>query len=785
MKSKFAGLKLRFIFLSCFLILFLSRGFAQSTVVAENDQFALVTEQETYTYKSNGKKMQGTRFAYYRLIRKGVDYSNSTKKEEAQFTYYNKHNRVEGLFEVIQNEKRGILDLKTGKMLIPAAYKSFSWLGDSIIVAKNKTETIFSLNGKKLIAAEFKDVQTDPDKKLIFDKSDKNQAFYNYKGELVASFPNTKLIQFFGNEMILQQNGKFGIYTKQGKQNLPFEYADAFFGDRYLSLAKNTASGIKYGMYTASDLKTQVFPFEYDYVRDISIYSSNEFSNGYIIFNAKQNTIQLLNEQKTELTTFNHFPDLKTAKETAKTFASLEIIHDYYVVANVDGYYRAYLLDGQSVSDEMFDQCLMYDNIFPGYVFFQGQKTLILPWKYKSGREYLFPFGIYDVSKLTDEAYYISMDYGDNIFLPYRSQPLLNTQKEELSIDYNLLENFKIAYLTNYQDTRMAYDFCNDSVIFQQSKGAQQSEDLLFAYISSKITPQLTIKPLEYEVTEVKVSNQQDEVVMYSYTDQYDQQLFYMPQRIGFNSLVVENKRFFNASIAIDDANLWSMNMVFDDHLRVIKPFSKGEINNTYIFENDTLFISDFYGASQDSSQIYSVHLGKTIYHKDLLRLSGLKYFYPNLTRHGIMNYEGRNGLISYSGKLLVPFRHDYSSADDAEFLPGAVLDFTDGPYHSYFFTDPQILVIAQGYSDYYLQNTDAYIIPKGTGKFMIYDKRTAKPVINEILTSVEYTESRYMLVAIEDDYGIFDLQELVLVDKIKYSYEEVNGIFTEKYLGK
>lgn len=759
------------------------QGLAQ--VVAETKDFAIIAEQVLVAKK--GQKAAVPKFTYV-LSPKG---SAAAPKEAVRFESYDRMRP--GLYQVRQNGKNGVLDLNSGKMILPAIYPyNIQLIGDSIIVARIKMQTLYRTDGSKLIDAEFKDVQRYEPGRILYDKSAKDLVLYDYSGRKLASFPDTKIAQFHDDEMVLEQKGKYGIFTMKGLQVIPLEYEDIFFGEQYLSLAKkNRAGQVKYGMFTSSDLATTVFPFEYDYVRDISINRDfNDFGYGFIAFDARKNILDIVDDQKKPVTQFSRFPDLKTGWETTRHFAGLDILSDYYAMIHDDGYYRIFLGDGQSIADAKFDYCSSYENKLDGYLFFQSEQTYILPRAYKSDTEYVLPFAVYNIERISDKAYFISTDYGDNIFRPSGKELLLNSQKIEMGLDYGIYESVGIVYLSDYKGHAIAYDAKNDTLVFKAGpKHKEDIEQRLADYLQATVAPYLwprTSDPVDF-VLPAPADNGQEG--MFDYLAQDGRTVFEnVPYQLQFNRVVAEDGQsvFFTLQAEVADLNYWSVHAVFDESFNMILPFTAGTLTNIYTYESDTIFLSSF--TTGDFRQAHSVRSGRTIDYLKLSELSGKKSMYPVITRHGIIAGSGPNGLIGFDGRLIVPFKYDFAP-NDAEYIDQSVMIF-HGPKESrYYFTQPkQVVTVPYGGwgFDPLPSGSNAFVMRTGKEKYSVYDIRTAQLVSKEVFNAIGFPDGgHYMIVAKGKLYGIFDLLKLELVETVSHSQDDIYRIFAEKYANR
>lgn len=773
-------------------VLICLNGFAQeSRIVFETKDFVITSEWVTYTFKDlHKKKVEGTKIDHYKLAQKG---NGTAKQAEIKFEDAFAFNGSRKSYVVRQNGLSGMLDLEKGQVMIPCQYKSFSALNSSIISAQNKGQTLYDLEGKKLIETQFKDVAYYAPADLIYDKNATDLVLYNGKGTLVKKFPKTRMRQFHGQEMILEQNGKFGIFNTNGNEVLPFEYADAFFGENTLVLAKKSPNGIKYGMFTGSDLKTSVFPFESDYLSEITLTEANGTDMGFILYNAGTNALQILDGQKNPVTVFNRYASKKEGLAAAKKFISLEILYDYYIVATTDEDYRIYLKDGQSISSTGFSYYSLYENVFENYIFFiddgKGHQTWALPFQYNSARAYHLPYPIYGITKLSDKAYLVDAVSGQNVFRPDREHFTVDDIGTEGETDYALLENYKTVFLSTYRGKKIAYDVVNDS-LFLYHKGMQKNTfDIFFNYMSARLTPYFRDNPLKSDSTveEIFSETSWESEGMFRYTDQYGNQVFPdSPYQFNFSKMEGYNAEgeFFLTTIEREEDVYYVLNTVLDSKLRMLKPYSLGSILNIYPFPNDTIIVSEFYG-NPDSIQVYSTHWKKTVYYSQLAKLTGEEYIHPHVTPYGIMNDGSKAGLIGFKGELLVPFQYEFVTDDLQENSEKTVLDFvgTDG-IHMYYFTKPHVMRKGSLFDrEFMVMGSDAYFFPESERAYRIYNKNTGAPVLEQSFSDVEYMEgNRYLIVGTQGSFGIFDLKTLSLAEEIRFSTEQIHSIFEEKF---
>ena len=775
----------------CLVILFSSpfNFFGQeSVVVFETQNFSINRINVQVANKSKEQNpVKDLKFSHFELMAK-----NNTVKlnEDPSKTKYAQILKLAGnleLFKVYIDGKIGILDLNVGKVIIDIRYKSIDILADNFFILRDKAQIVCKLDGSKLINYEFKDVKLTCD--LLYDNGSKNLILFDLTGKKIAEFASTKIVSCNENELILNQKEKFGIINREGKIMLPFEYDDAFFGDQYLSLGKKTAGRLKYRLYSNGDLQNPIFNEEFDFIKDISINASDSSGRGFVTWNAEQNEVAILKENKKVFKTFKTFKESKESLKFATNLARIDLYYDFVLTVNQDELFQVYCNNGDKLSDQTFDYFTNLDDTFPGYVFFISvyKETFATPQKIGNGINYKFPFEVFSLTKLSEKAYLMACDYGDNIFRPSNKDYILLKDKREMYFDWMLAENMQIGYFTQFNGNNTAYDILKDSLFLSPKNTSNQSNQTLLSYISAISLPYLKMfqQNVNQPILELNENVVLDQELKYvQYTDENSQIILdKIPFKFNFAKLnTLDGGVFFVSSIEAVNDPYFTFSAVLDSKLKLISSYKAGFIQQIVLLKNDT--IVQFYGES-DTASIYSTRHKKTIYFKDLQLIAGTKNFYPKLTSFGIMNEFGKNnGLVDYSGKVLVPFNYELYENEGFDVNPHPVLDLVDNKgIHHYYFVETQKMVLGcKTFSDNYIPGEYICLQTKAN-QYQIFNRRTSNLVFEETFNEIIFNPDTELGIVISGNlYGLFDFKRGVWAEDLKYGEEEFYKIFNEKY---
>jgi hypothetical protein len=223
---------------------------------------------------------------------------------------------------------------------------------------------------------------------------------------------------------------------------------------------------------------------------------------------------------------------------------------------------------------------------------------------------------------------------------------------------------------------------------------------------------------------------------------------------------------------------------VLDSKLNVIVPYTSGFVLEIRMLKNDTIVL--FQGGS-DTVSIYSCHHKKMIYHTDLMKLTGGKNFYAKITSFGIMNEFGKkNGLMDYSGKILVPFQYEYYENEGFEMNPSPVLDLINPKgIHCYYFVEKQTMIEGcKVYSDLSFLNEKYICLQTKPNQYQVYNRQNASLVFNETFTDIIYnSDNEQAIINNENIYGLYDFKNQVWLENLSLSEEDFFKIYDEKYL--
>jgi hypothetical protein len=762
------------------------------TTVFESDKY-LIREIKTAYWKKDGKE---TAIAYKFLTYDLVAKNGSSK--QIKFDYITmKSDLPNGLYYISQKDKDGLISINSGVLVVPCLYERVEKLTDSLYLGSKNGKFLYDLNGKLVVPKPFKYPVLQKEHKFIYDSDAKELVLYNLNGTLRYNF-HAKLIGKAADYFILEKNGKQGIVDFNGKELLPFVYQSVDVGDNkgYIIIGNKTDEGTKYGMYTDYTLKNEIFPLKYDYLNEIALFDEDARENTDVLCfkNKSDHVLKVLDSTKKEILQF---------KEVLNDLESITKIADYYLLFNEYGEFEIYTKGAGPVQNSSY-----YTEFFrltstkglEDYIQFNSDNTrrsALLPEKYGTKRNYLFNAEYPAFTYHSKNCYSIIDEIrGSGFFLPKRSNPFIYIQKqpfEAWALD-DLVKSMNVVIQVSEEAGLLMYDLHTDSLVHLPASKTYGINGLTaMNYICNKVNPYLQ-KNFKVAHETIELSHDKENSFMYNWIDaSTNQKLFSVPFAVAFNynSLSVndhQNKNITNHNFKVwsmgfedpsRDNRMYTISALFTDNWKLIKPMGHGQISRIMVLPNDTIVGIEFsaYG-DIDSMQVYSVARKKTMYYSQLKKLVGKTFFYPQFNGFGITNGEGTTGLISYDGKLLVPFNFEEYSADK-DFT---MLTFFGGKSLYYF---PKFNVSINGeMSDegFLFTGSDCFALPDKHEQYGIYDIKTGKQLLPHVSGYPDYAvNNRYIWVGHEDKYGVFDLQDQKLVEEIKYTSDDMNRIYEEK----
>jgi hypothetical protein len=140
--------------------------------------------------------------------------------------------------KVSLNGKVGVVDLNTGKEIVPPTYDDiwiFGWLKEVTYAKKNGKCALINNKGQLLTDFNFDDVQTYQDD-IYGAEKDGKWGYIDLKGNTVIPFEYDNTEGFFNEKILpLKKNGKYGYINKEGKEITNFKYDKA---ERFLNKDK-------------------------------------------------------------------------------------------------------------------------------------------------------------------------------------------------------------------------------------------------------------------------------------------------------------------------------------------------------------------------------------------------------------------------------------------------------------------------------------------------------------------------------------------------------------------
>jgi hypothetical protein len=241
---------------------------------------------------------------------------------------------VEGKTIFQKNEKRGMIDITTGKIILPCAYDELSFLnGDNEIadewiydnqilffedillddepellirVKKDHRYGLFDLNGKSIMSCKYDEIKYHhyEEVKILRAQHEGKWGVFDLEGKVIISCEYDIMLLHWDNDykwehhlFEVRKNGKSGVIGLDGKIILPLEYDNVWIfdeaiycGDDRIKMEKmvfRVSKGEKMGVINWDG--EIVLPCEYDMIEFILDILSNIYDRKTVIIFKKEN----------------------------------------------------------------------------------------------------------------------------------------------------------------------------------------------------------------------------------------------------------------------------------------------------------------------------------------------------------------------------------------------------------------------------------------------------------------------------------------------------------------
>ena len=172
---------------------------------------------------------------------------------------------------VVNNGKRGLLNYKTGKMVLSVRYDNISSLASSLLIKENGKEGRADLNGNITIPPIYDSISVSRWKssEYLHVEKDGKWGIITYDNELVIPCVYEKMKGFSWKYVAVKKDGKWGMIDDTNQIVLPFMYEDmhSFIGG-FIAVKKDGKWGF------VNRYNETVIPFLYDKVEDFKYNST-------------------------------------------------------------------------------------------------------------------------------------------------------------------------------------------------------------------------------------------------------------------------------------------------------------------------------------------------------------------------------------------------------------------------------------------------------------------------------------------------------------------------------
>jgi hypothetical protein len=733
-----------------------------------------------------------TRVLYYGLYAKNdakglnpLMKFRSFSSSSYSYSYYPK-----GLCRVgLGNSKQGILDLATGKMIIAPEYSTIRFVPDAkVFVANGKQGMLFDSTGHQVNTVNYSRIATAGSGFYDAVQTGKNAVVYNKDNAVVVDFGPVKISDAINGTMfIIEKGDRMGIMDIQKNIRLPFDYGEIYLeetNNEEIVITSKKVNGTSQLGLVYADEDTVFVQLENKYTYLTRFYEGamiGEKRARYYVID-QQGKGLVLDEEKNKILEVGGAPEFSDLYLTGDRYLSL-------FKQFVDWKADIYDLSGKLLCRDVipdFTPCRLKSG---SYHIFGNEET---------GNSYVINDSTYTVQMLEDQVYDCK-GYGDNITMwtgenysyimrKTRSGPpfLYKERPIREPDEINNFGNKDIAALFSSEGEGFSffYDIRNDSVISFTKDGAASLRTYL-KYISNEMNSILGSQQGNAEVTidhgnDIEVTKKENG--SYSYTTKSGIKLMPdLPVQLNFGTADFGNKKLVYATLGIETYNEdCSITVVFDEHMRLLKPFSPGVLSNGSNTGKDVVLELMF---REDSTQLYSVNEKRYLYNKQLPQYMQRHVEYEKLFNpYGLVAYVNSGwGMIDYSGKVIVPFAYaDMLSQDSTH------VTFYNGNYCHLLLPANKMIKSGKEEGAFSFPGTYCFVDRNATGKYGIYDTRTAQLVFPYEADEVgESPKARFIFVKIGEQYGIFDLSAQKLVVEVKFSGEELKKTMEEEKYGE
>lgn len=160
------------------------------------------------------------------------------------------------------NAKAGLINLSTGKLIIPVTYQfaSYDYYNGFIAFRRDQKKGLLDSTGKELFHASYDDFSPGFLDGMAWVRKDGKYGFIDTKGTLIIPAQYESVRGFNSGVAVVKQNGKYGVVSKNGTLIVPAEYDDiSSFSEGLAAVKKGTLYGY---INTSGKL---VLPLQYSY----------------------------------------------------------------------------------------------------------------------------------------------------------------------------------------------------------------------------------------------------------------------------------------------------------------------------------------------------------------------------------------------------------------------------------------------------------------------------------------------------------------------------------------
>lgn len=177
------------------------------------------------------------------------------------------------LVPMLKNNKYGAINLNR-KVIIPFEFDNISlYLKNTYLVEKNNLRGLYNSNGIQLLSCRFNSIKPIGDNSFIV-KKDGEVGVIKKNDKIIIPISFKSIISKSDSRLyiIKNKNNKSALYSKDGKQIIPFEFDNiSFYNNNNLLFARNSKYALATNAYNLNNLKF------YDNIM--------KFGSGYLVIN--------------------------------------------------------------------------------------------------------------------------------------------------------------------------------------------------------------------------------------------------------------------------------------------------------------------------------------------------------------------------------------------------------------------------------------------------------------------------------------------------------------------